>query len=290
MRRWLNGLLCFVLIAALAGFTSFAKAQEKAPDPASKLAKLEKKYGARLGVYAINTGTGKEVSYKSDERFAYASTLKPLACGVLLQKNSLVAMDKVIHFSKDDLVTYSPITEKHTDTGMTLKEICDAALRYSDNTAANLLLKELGGPEEFKKSLRNIGDQVTEPERYETELNTAIPGDIRDTSTPRTFALDLKAFTTGKLLPPDKQAFLVDTMRRNTTGDKLIRAALPKGWTAGDKTGSGSYGTRNDIAIVWPPHKAPIVMAIFSSKDTEDAEYDDKLIADAAKIVLREAN
>ncbi|MFB9759913.1 class A beta-lactamase, partial [Ectobacillus funiculus] len=158
--------------------------------------------------------------------------------------------------------------------------------RYSDNTAGNLLLQKLGGPNGFEKALRQIGDNVTEVDRFETDLNSAIPGDIRDTSTARALATNLKAFTVDDVLPNDKCTILTDWMRGNTTGDELIRAAVPKGWEVGDKTGAGDYGTRNDIAIVWPPNRDPIIIAILSTQDTKNATYNNELIAKAAKIAL----
>lgn len=255
-------------------------------DADQQLGQLEKEYDARLGIYAIDTGTGRTVSYRPDERFAYTSTFKPLAAGALLLKKPLDELDKVITYKKEDLVTYSPVTEKHVEKGMTLREISDAAIRYSDNTAGNLLLKELGGPAGLETVLKEVGDTITKPERYETDLNEAVPGDIRDTSTPKALATTLKAFTVDGVLPPEKQEVLIDWLKRNTTGDELIRAAVPEGWAVGDKTGAGSYGTRNDIAIIWPPNQAPIVMAVMSSRTEQDASYDNALIAKSAKVVL----
>ncbi|MEC1651368.1 class A beta-lactamase [Bacillus vallismortis] len=251
-----------------------------------KFVQLEKKFDAKLGVYAIDTGTNKTISYRPNERFAYASTYKVLAAAAVLKKNAIEKLNEVIHYSKDDLVTYSPITEKHVDTGMSLKEIAEAAIRYSDNTAGNILLQQLGGPKGFERSLKQIGDHVTKANRFETDLNSAIPEDIRDTSTAKALATDLKAFTVDNNLTPDKRTILTDWMRGNATGDELIRAGAPIGWEVGDKSGAGSYGTRNDIAIVWPPHRAPIVVAILSNRFTEDAHYDNALIAEAAKVVL----
>lgn len=290
--RMLKILMCVGLLS-LSLFGNGLKqteAKEKATShgTAHKFMQLEKKFDARLGVYAIDTGTNRTVAYRPDERFAYSSTFKALAAGLVLQQNSLDELDEVITYTKDDLVTYSPITEQHVDTGMTLREICDAAIRYSDNTAGNLLLEELGGPDGFENGLRQIGDHVTEADRFETDLNSAIPGDIRDTSTPRALATNLKAFTVDDVLPNDKRSILTDWMRENTTGDELIRAAVPTGWEVGDKTGAGGYGTRNDIAIVWPPSRDPIIIAILSSRDTKDAAYDNELIAKAAKVVLKE--
>ncbi|PGL21807.1 class A beta-lactamase [Bacillus thuringiensis] len=249
-------------------------------------AKLEKEYDAKLGIYALDTGTNQTIAYHSDDRFAFASTSKSLAVGALLRKNSLEALDQRITYTHKDLSNYNPITEKHVDTGMTLKELADASVRYSDSTAHNLILKQLGGPSEFEKILREMGDTVTTSERFEPELNEVHPGETHDTSTPEAIAKTLQSFTLGTALPIEKRELLVDWMKRNTTGDKLIRAGVPKGWEVADKTGAGSYGTRNDIAIIWPPNKKPIVLAILSNHDKEDAKYDDKLIADATKVVL----
>ncbi|PHG12200.1 class A beta-lactamase [Bacillus toyonensis] len=248
--------------------------------------KLEKEYDAKLGIYALDTSTSQTVTYRSDERFAYASTHKALAVGALLQKKSIEDLDQRIKYTSKDFVNYNPITEKYIDTGMTLKELADASIRYSDNTAQNLILKQLGGPSEFKKSLREIGDTVTNPERFEPELNEVQPGDTRDTSTPKALATSLQAYALGDILSIENRKFLIDLMKRNTTGDNLIRAGVPGEWEVADKTGSGSYGTRNDIAIIWPPNKKPIILAILSNHAKEDAKYDDKLIADATKIVL----
>ncbi|PEP76619.1 class A beta-lactamase [Bacillus toyonensis] len=248
--------------------------------------KLEKEYDAKLGIYALDTSTSQTVTYRSDERFAYASTHKALAVGALLQKKSIEDLDQRIKYTSKDFVNYNPITEKYIDTGMTLKELADASIRYSDNTAQNLILKQLGGPSEFKKSLREIGDTVTNPERFEPELNEVKPGDTRDTSTPKALATSLQAYALGDILSIENRNFLIDLMKRNTTGDNLIRAGVPGEWEVADKTGSGSYGTRNDIAIIWPPNKKPIILAILSNHAKEDAKYDDKLIADATKIVL----
>ncbi|MGW6772756.1 class A beta-lactamase [Streptomyces sp. NPDC055037] len=252
-----------------------------------ELKELERTFDARLGVYAIDTGTGREVAYRDGERFGYASTFKALAAGAVLRKYSLSGMDRVITYSKEDLVANSPVTEKHVETGMTLKELCDATVRFSDNTAANLLFDQLGGPKGLQAVLRGIGDDVTLMERREPELSRWVPGDTRDTSTPRALAKDLRAFVLGDVLGKGERAQLTEWLRTNTTGDELIRAGVPKGWVVGDKTGSGSYhGARNDIAVVWPPDSAPIVMAIMSNRPGKDAAYDNKLIAEAASVVV----
>ncbi|GAA0356394.1 class A beta-lactamase [Bacillus horti] len=247
---------------------------------------LEQEFDARIGVYAIDTGTGQTIAYRADERFAYASTFKALAAGAILQQSSIEELDKVITYKQEDLVTYSPVTELHVNTGMSLRDISEAAVRYSDNTAGNLMFHELGGPEGFQNALEQLGDTITNPVRYETELNEAKPGDERDTSTPRALAGTLEAYIFGDILPEDKRSILIDWMLGNATGDELIRAGAPEGWTVADKSGAGGYGTRNDIAVVWPPDGDPIVMAVLSSRDTQDASYDNSLVAQAAKVTL----
>lgn len=247
---------------------------------------LENDYGVKLGVYAFDTETNREVTYNPDDRFAYCSTHKALAAGVVLQKYSLDELKQVVKYTKEDVLPYAPIAKDHVDKGMTIEEICEAAVRFSDNTAGNLLFDHIGGPSGFKSALNQLGDQVTEPARIEPELNESIPGDIRDTSTPRQLATDLQAYTTGNILTVDKKKILIDWMTGNATGDKLIRAGAPKGWVVADKSGGGYYGTRNDIAIVMPPNKKPIIIAILSTHDTKDAKYDNKLIAQASKIVF----
>jgi beta-lactamase class A len=248
---------------------------------------LEKQYDAKLGVYALDTGSGESVSHRADKRFAYVSTHKALAVGALLKNKSIDELDERIKFTEEDLVDYSPVTEKHVDTGMTLRELSDASIRYSDNTAGNLILESIGGPQGFKEVLRQIGDDVTEPERTEPELNYVEPGETRDTSTPKALAKSLEAFTLGDILTEEKKNLLNDWLKRNTTGDALIRTGVPEGWTVGDKTGGGSYGTRNDIAVIRPPDGDPIILAVLSSREEADAEYDDELIAKAAELAIK---
>jgi len=254
------------------------------PEAAARFQELEKQYAARLGVFALDTGSRRTVSYRANERFAFASTFKSLACGVLLRQTK--DLDKLIRYTAADLVTYSPITEKHVDTGMTLRELCDAAIRYSDNTAANLVLVELGGPAGLQLALRKLGDGISNVNRNEPTLNEATPGDKRDTTTPRQLAVSLQKFTLGRALPPARQAILNNWLLTNTTGDKTIRAGVPKTWKVGDKTGTAGYGGRNDVAVLWPPNRAPIMLAVMSTKGVKDAPTDDALIAAATTAAI----
>jgi beta-lactamase class A len=251
-----------------------------------QFADLEVEFDARLGVYAVDTGSGQTIAYRADERFAYASTFKALAAAAVLDETTVEELDTLVTYTREELVTYSPVTELHVDTGMTLRAIAEAAVTRSDNTAGNLLLKELGGPAGFKLKLEAIGDDVTNPVRWETILNEATPGDPRDTSTPRALAKSLRAYAVDDALSAEDRAVLVGWLVGNTTGSGLIRAGVPAGWLVGDKTGAGGYGTRNDIAVIWPPDADPIVLAVLSSRDEEDATYDNALIAEATEVAL----
>ncbi|OEV27971.1 class A beta-lactamase [Streptomyces nanshensis] len=269
--------------AAASGSGSGSGSEKKPYD--REFEELEREFGARLGVYAVDTGSGREVAYNDGRRFAYNSTFKALAAGEVLRRHSPDGMDRRITYSRDDLIANSPVTAKHVGSGMTLDELCDAAVRYSDNTAANLLFDVLGGPEGLDAALEDIGDDVTRMERREPQLSRWTPGSTRDTSTPRALAGDLRAFVLGDVLGEAERKQLSEWLRTNTTGDELIRAGVPQDWVVGDKTGSGSYGGRNDIAVLRPPGGAPIVVAILSHRKERDAEFDNELIAKAASVV-----
>lgn len=258
-------------------------------DRSADLAALEQTHDVRLGVYALDTGSGDTVEHRADERFAFASTFKALLVGALLEQESTAVLEQELPISADDLVAYAPAVEDALAQGrttMTVAELADGAVRFSDNAAANLLLGLIGGPPGLQEALRATGDDVTNTTRPEPELNEAVPGDERDTSTPRAMATTLQHYTLGDA-DSDTRDVLVDLMRRNTTGDALIRAGVPAGWEVADKTGSASYGTRNDIAVVWPPDGEPIVVAIMTSRDGQDADTVDAAIAEAMAIVAQ---
>ncbi len=203
--------------------------------------------------------------------------------GAVLQEYGLEGMDEVITYTSDDLVANSPVTNDFVETGMSLRELCAATLWYSDNTAANLLFDALGGPDGLEAVLEEHGDDVTEMDRYEPDLSEGRPGDIRDTSTPRALAGSLRTFLLGDALEREERHLLRQWMETNTTGETLIGAGLPDDWTVADKSGTAGYGGRNNIAVVWPDDGGnPIVLAVMSSRDEENAERDDALIAQAA--------
>ncbi|MGW2250647.1 class A beta-lactamase [Kitasatospora sp. NPDC001660] len=248
---------------------------------------LEQHFGARLGVYAVDTGSGREIAYRADERFAFASTIKSLAAGALLRKASDEELDKVVAYRQEDVLKWAPITSQHVATGMKVRDLAAAAIEYSDNTAANLVMAELGGPAAVQQSLRFLGDMTTSVDRTEPTLNEATPGDTRDTSTPRVLAADLRRYVLGDALKEDWRQLLTSWLVGNTTGAPYIRAGLPADWKVGDKTGNAGYGTRNDVAVAWPAGgRSPIVIAVLSDRGKADATSDDALIAQTTKAVV----
>ncbi|MGA5315518.1 class A beta-lactamase [Streptomyces pseudogriseolus] len=266
-----------------------ATAGRRSPDPVSppRLRALEREFGARLGVFAVDTGTGATVVHRADERFALCSTFKTLAAAAVVDHRPGARLDERILYSTADLVTYSPVTEKHTGDGMTLRQLCDAAVRYSDNTAGNLLLRDIGGPRGLTAYARRLGDRVTRLDHIEPELNSNPPGDPRDTTSPRAIAADYRALVLGDALPPAGRALLTDWLVRNTTGDRRIRAAVPRGWRVGDKTGGGEWGRGNDVAVLWPgAGRSPLVLSVLTERPDRAASPSDELVAEAARRVL----
>ena len=211
-----------------------------------------------------------------------------MAVAAILKRNEREPnlLERRILYNKSNLVTYSPITEKHLTDGMTVAQLCGAALQYSDNTAGNLLIRLIGGPAMVTAFARLTGNNAFRLDRWETRLNTAIPGDARDTATPESMARSLRAFTVGNTLSPNSRAQLIEWLLGNTTGDKRIRAAVPASWKVGDKTGSGDYGTANDIAVIWPTNRAPVVLAIYTTQLQADAKRNDAAIVEATRIAL----
>ncbi|WP_329742254.1 class A beta-lactamase [Dyella sp. A6] len=228
-------------------------------------AELERRYGGRLGVAVLDTGTGRRLRHRADQRFMMCSTGKLLVVGAVLAKvdRGQERLDRRIVFGRDAVLDWAPITRMHAGApGMTIAQLCHAALTVSDNTAMNLLLDSLGGPAAATRYVRGLGDPLTRFDRYEPELNVPAPGGLLDTSTPDAMLADMQALLLGDVLSASSRARLTDWMRHNTTGMDQLRAGLPMGWTAGDKTGSSRSQT-NDVAIIWPPGRKPLLVVAF---------------------------
>ncbi len=231
------------------------------------LAAAETAVGGRLGVCVLDTGSGRIVGQRLDERFAMCSTFKlPLAAMVLREADAgRLSLDERLVYTKADLQSYAPVTSQHLADGhMTVVALAEAAQTTSDNTAANLLLRRLGGPVRFTASVREAGDAVTRLDRFEPTLNLVVPGDDRDTTTPRAMATLIAKYLTTDYLSAASRERLIGWMVATTTGQKRIRAGFPADWRAGDKTGTAQADEMtdkvNDIAIAWPPGRAPIVV------------------------------
>lgn len=257
--------------------------------PLEQLAELERRHGGRLGVAILDTATGRRINHRGEERFAMSSTFKWLLAAQVLGRvdDGEESLDRRVVVSGADLVTWSPVTATRTgQPGMTVAELCEAAVTRSDNTAANLLLATIGGPEGFTAFVRTLGDEWTRLDRIETALNSATPGDPRDTTTPAAMLRDLQAVLLGEVLQPASRERLVGWLVGNQTGDARLRAGLPDGWRVGDKTGSGGHATHNDVGIAWPPGRAPLLVAAYYAEadDTTQAQRD-AVLADVGRIM-----
>nr|WP_223278848.1 class A beta-lactamase [Janthinobacterium lividum] len=273
-------LLCPAPLLFAAPATSIATAQ-------TQLAALEQAAGGRLGVAAWRQGSELRVAYRADERFPLASTFKAMLAGAVLARSVSQPglLDQHVRYEKKELVTYSPITEKHLADGMSVADLCAATLQYSDNSAANFLMTLLGGPQAVTAFARSIGNTVFQLERWETELNSAIPGEVRDTASPASMAHSLQQLLLGNSLPAPQRQQLDTWMRGNTTGDKRIRAGVPAGWQVADKTGSGAYGSVNDIGVAYPASGAPLVIAVYYTREQKKADTNQDIITAATRIV-----
>lgn len=252
----------------------------------ARFAALERSAGGRIGVAGVNTGSGATVHHRADERFPFCSTFKLLTASAILQRSETEPglLARRIGYARHDVVSYSPVTSRHVGQGMTVAAICVAALQYSDNTAANLMIRLLGGPAAVTAFARGIGDPMFRLDRFETALNTAIPGDPRDTSTPAAMMTDLRRLTLGTLLPARPRQQLVAWMRGCRTGDKRIRSVVPAGSLVADKTGTGDNGTANDIAVIWPRGKPPVVLVVYTTGVKHAGP--DEIVAAAARVAF----
>lgn len=260
---------------------------EGARDISASLKALEAQFDARVGIVAIDTGTTTKIEDRADTRFGYASALKAFAAAQFLHAVDPRGREERVTWSKEDVAAagYSPVTSKHIPDGLTLAQLAESAVRESDNTAMNLVLQRIGGPAGLDSALSRLGDTTTEVVNTEPDLNTIEPGTSDDTTTPAAFTADLAAYLDGSVLNDSDRTLLIDWMSGNATGDSLIRAGAPKGWAVADKSG-GAGAIRNDVALVTPPGRDPIVITILTTKKNTSAKYDDELVARAAALTL----
>jgi beta-lactamase class A len=269
-----------------AGLAQLARGSTSQLD--QRFSDLETTSGGRLGVATLDTATGTRAGHRAGERFPMCSTFKLVAVAAVLARvdRGRERLDRRIGFSAADLLEYAPVTRARVAEGsMPIWDLCDAAITVSDNTAANLLLATLGGPAGLTAYARSLGDRVTRLDRIEPALNEAAPDDPRDTTTPSGMLGNLKSLLVGTALSRASRERLIAWLVATKTGDRRLRAGVPAGWRVGDKTGSGEHGTTNDVGIVWPPGRAPILIAAYLTNTSHDVAAREAVLANIARAV-----
>jgi len=259
----------------------------RASDAADQIAALEKREGGRLGVFALDTATGRHLEHRRGERFAMCSTFKFLAAAAILQRvdRGRDNLDRQIEYGDADLLEYAPVSKEHVKEGrMVLADVCSAAVEWSDNTAANLLLQILGGPQGLTAFIRTLGDDVTRLDHNEPSLNVVGLGEVHDTSTPAAMVGLLTTVLFGQVLSPDSRSRLEGWMLDAKVGEHRIPAGLPPGWQIAHKTGTWSNQT-NDVGVVWPLHRAPIVVAAFYFRGSTPQKQREGVLRDVGRII-----
>jgi beta-lactamase class A len=256
--------------------------------PEDRIARIEQVLGGRVGVSALDTASGARIRHRADERFAMCSTFKAALVGAILTRvdRGALALGRQVQFGEHDLLSNAPVAAAHVGQGvLSLEALCAAAVEVSDNTAANLLLSLIGGPPKLTEFFRAIGDTASRLDRIELDLNSNLPDDPRDTTTPDAMAGTLKALLLGDVLSTASRSRLTDWMIHEQNGRSRIRAGLPPDWRVANKPGTSaeSAGATNDIAVAWPPGRAPIVLAVYT--DARGATLENRIaaIADVAR-------
>ncbi len=257
----------------------------------SAIADLETRSGGRLGVAVRDMSSGEAVDWRGEERFPLCSTFKLPATALVLSRvdRGQERLDRIVPYGTADLIDYSPVTAPHAGTGLSMEALCQGAMILSDNTAANLMLDSFGGPAALTAFLRDLGDGVTRIDRREPEVNIVPPGEVRDTTSPLAMLHTLERLTLGDSLSPTSRARLVGWLIDNRTGDKRLRAGLPAGWRAGDKTGSWDSGqgkgTANDVAILWPPGGGPLLVTAYLTEAPGGNDGRNRILAAVGRLV-----
>jgi beta-lactamase class A len=256
-----------------------------------RISALEGTHGGRLGVAALDTATNNSLEYRSTERFAMCSTIKLILVATVLAHvdEKRESLERRLSYGAADLLNYAPITKAHLhEGGLNIETLSAAAIEYSDNTAANLLLNAVGGPEAVTAYVRSLGDPVTRLDRNEPSLNSNLANDIRDTTSPAAMMETMKKILSGQVLSPASCRRLEKYLLANTTGSKRLRAAVPSTWRVGDKTGTGENGATNDIAVIWPPQRPPIFVAAYFSESTIPLSKREAVLAEVGKLIVAE--
>lgn len=255
-----------------------------------KLHQLEINHHVEIGLSAIETYNNTQINYNANKRFPMDSTSKLMTVSAVLKKSESdpALLKQKIFFTANDVKKsgYAPITSRYIKSGMTVSDLCAAALEYSDNAAVNQLMKILGGPNKVTQFARSIGDETYLLVRWEPELNSAIPHDKRDTTTPSAMADSVQKLVLGNALGNSQRQQLQDWLKHCKTGNNRIRAGIPRHFIVADKTGIGGYGSIGDIGVVWRPHASPIVLVVYVRQNEKNAHTSDQIIALTTKIVM----
>jgi beta-lactamase class A len=255
---------------------------------AAEFERIERDVGGRLGVAVLAPDGAWVGGRRADEPFPMCSVFKLLLAAQVLARvdRGEERLERVVRYGRDALVTYSPVAERHVDTGLSVAALCEATVTLSDNAAANLLLAASGGPPALTRFVRDLGDPVTRLDRIEPALNEALPGDPRDTTQPRAMVRTIRRLLQDEVLGAQSRSQLERWLRDNRTGDARLRAGLPAGWQAGEKTGSGERGTTNDAGVLWAPDGRPWTVAAFLTEcEAAPAQRNAALARVAAAVV-----
>ncbi len=284
VRRLLATLLLVVLQAPARAIPVHAEGLQDV------VAQWERRLDARIGVLLREVSTEWETGVRADERFPMSSTFKVLLCGAVLARvdAGTERLDTVVRYAADDLVTYSPVTKDHVGTGLSVGDLCKATMTLSDNTAGNLLLDRVDGPTGLTAFLRRMGDDVTRLDRWETTLNAAVPGDPRDTTTPRAILGALQQLLFGDVLSAPSRKQLAQWMIDDQVAGALIRPHVPQGWIIGDKTGAGGYGSRGIVAFLRVPDGGTYLAAIYLTESQADMELRNAVLSDIGRAMIAE--
>ena len=270
--------------------TPFRNAGAETRSLQDALRDIEATAQGRLGVHIIDTATGREHGWRADERFLMLSSFKLLASACVLDRvdQGLESLQRRIRYRQQDLVTWSPVTERHVGgEGLSLAQLCEATMTTSDNTAANLILASYGGPAALTAYARRLGDEVTRVDRIEPMLNTrAASGEPLDTTSPRAMAHTLRTLLLGDALKPSSRDQLLQWMLANTTGDKRLRAGVPAGWRVGEKTGTAGDDA-NDIGLALPPQRKPLIVTAYLAESRTNAATRETALASVGRLLAQ---
>ena len=289
-RHFLQGLAALPFCLGSLGLAATGRAasaweEERLGD---QIKALELDSGGKLGISLRHPTRGLLYSLHGNERFPLCSTFKVILAGAVLaravQDPALLA--RAVPVTDKDMVPYSPVTERHVGGDMTVEALCAAAMTLSDNTAANLLLHLLGGPQAVRSfAWSTLKDPLFRLDRLEPDCNAFTPGDPRDTTTPDAMSASLDTLLFKDVLPAPQRDMLLHWMRTCRTGEARIRAGAPEGWQVGNRSGSGDYGITNDVALLQPPQGEPLILALYYRGPAENSPRQEELLAETTRLL-----